>query len=218
MGAVKSMCQWVILMDHGEVVEQGSSEKVADEYLKRVHARGNQRLSELNRATNQYPRWGTGEIETLAIELTGEEGRATHVFRPGEPFRVRVAFRAVRSTPQPVFGLGIFRSDGTYINGSNHLWREQPIHLRDLSAGEEGSVEMQFDALPLLQGQYYLTIYVYDHAKAAPTAIDHREHAAIFEVVDARQRQHGILSLPMQWSVHRQLPGNPEPSIERSLS
>ncbi len=218
MGAVKSMCQWVILMDQGEVVEQGSAETVSDEYLKRVHARGNQRLSELNRGTNQYPRWGTGEIETLAIELCGEGGRPTHVFRPGEPFLVRVAFRAVRPAREPVFGLGIFRSDGTYINGSNHLWREQPIHVRDLAAGEEGSVEMEFEALPLLQGQYYLTIYVYDHAKAAPTAIDHREHAAIFEVVDARQRQHGILSLPMQWSVRRHPPGTSELRIDRSPS
>ena len=218
MGAVKSMCQWVILLDQGEVVEQGNAEKVADEYLKRVHARGNQRLTELNRGTSQYPRWGTGEIETLTIELSGEGGRPTNVFRPGEPFRARVGFRAHSRVREPVFGLGIFRSDGTYINGSNHLWREHPIHLGEVASGEEGEVAMDFEQLPLLQGQYYLTIYVYDHGKAAPTAIDHREHAVLFEVVDPRQRQHGILHLPSRWSVARRQAGESEPRSEISPS
>ncbi len=218
IGTVKSMCQWVILLDQGEIVEQGNAEKVADEYLKRVHARGNQRLSELNRGTNRYPRWGTGEIETLDIELSGEGGRPTNVFRPGEPFRARVRFRAERAVKEPVFGLGIYRSDGTYINGSNHLWREHPIHLGEVAPGEEGEVAMEFERLPLLQGQYYLTIYVYDHGKAAPTAIDHREHAVLFEVVDARQRQHGILHLPSRWSVERRRADESRPRTESSPS
>jgi hypothetical protein len=54
--------------------------------------------------------------------------------------------------------------------------------------------------MPLLSGQYYLTAFVYDHAKAAPTPIDHREHAVTFEVLDARRHQHGLLSLPTIWS------------------
>ncbi|MEE8469187.1 MAG: Wzt carbohydrate-binding domain-containing protein, partial [Planctomycetota bacterium] len=202
MGAIKSMCQWVVLMDQGEVVEQGSAEKVADEYLKRAHARGNERLAAVNRENGSYPRWGSGEIETSDIELLGDAG-AAHVFRPGEPFRVRVRYRAIQPCTQPVFGIGVYRSDGTYINGSNHHWREEPIQLGPLAAGDEGVVEMAFEHLPLLQGQYYLTTFLYDHGKASPTAIDHREHAAVFEVLDSGQRQHGMLYLPTRWTIER---------------
>jgi len=202
MGAVKTMCQWVVLLDQGEVLEQGSAEKVADQYLKRAHERGNQRLSTLNRGASEYPRWGTGEIETREIDLLGEDAAPRHVFRPGEPFRVRIRFRAHAACAQPVFGIGLYRSDGTYVNGSNHLWRRRPIQA-PLLAGEEGEVEMAMDALPLLQGQYYLTIFVYDHSKAAPPAIDHREHAVTFEVIDADRLQHGMLFLPTRWSVTR---------------
>jgi hypothetical protein len=60
---------------------------------------------------------------------------------------------------------------------------------------------MAFESLPLLQGGYYLTVFVYDHDKAAPTPIDHREHAAVFEVMDADHLQHGLLFLPTRWSV-----------------
>jgi ABC-type polysaccharide/polyol phosphate transport system ATPase subunit len=216
MGAVKSMCQHVVLMDRGEVLEQGSAEKVADEYLKRAHARGNERLSTLNRERSAYPRWGSGEIETLDIDMLGASGEKSLVFATGERFRVRIRFHVHMPVRNPVFGIGIYRSDGTYINGSNHHWREHPIRIDALSAGEDGEIEMSFGAMPLLQGQYYLTTFLYDHSKAAPTAIDHREHAVTFEVLDARRHQHGMLFLPSQWTLRRRASGSSEERIEES--
>ena len=203
MGSVKTMCQHVVLMDQGRVVGQGTAESVADEYLKQVHERGNQRLSALGREGSEYPRWGTGEILTGTVSLHGSEGGSKHVFQPGEPFRVRVEWEAHEATPEPVFGIGLYRSDGTYVNGSNHHWREQPLALGQVAAGESGAVEMSFESLPLLQGEYYLTTFLYDHSKPAPTAIDHREHAATFEVVDAQRMQHGLLYLPTLWALER---------------
>lgn len=205
MGSIKSMCQQVILLDKGEVLEQGSAERVADEYLKRAHERGNERLSAYNRGSSEYPRWGTGEILTTEVELYGDKG-TTHVFQPGEPFRVRIGWKATGAVEEPVFGLGLYRSDGTYVNGSNHHWRREPIELGRVEAGEEGEVEMSFGGLPLLQGQYYLTCFLYDHSKASPTAVDHREHAVTFEVIDSEHLQHGILFLPTRWSVTRRGP------------
>ncbi len=203
MGAVKSMCQHVILMHEGRVLEQGTADQVADEYLKRAHARGNERLSAINRTVDAYPRWGSGEVRTGEVELFGADGRKTNVFDPGEPFLARVHYTVHADCFEPVFGLGLYRSDGTYINGSNHFWRQHPVKLGAVKAGESGYVEMAFESLPLLQGQYYLTSFLYDHGKPAPTPIDHREHVVTFEVLDADRMQHGILFLPTRWSVHR---------------
>lgn len=207
MGAVKSMCQWVVLMDRGEILEQGTAEKVADEYLKRAHARGNERLSVLNRGSSTYPRWGSGEVEVTEVEMLGPDGVASHVLRTGEPFSIRLRWKAHQATRNPVFGIGIYRSDGTYVNGSNHHWREQPLELAEVQAGEEGEVVVSTDRLALLQGQYYLTTFVYDHSKAAPTAIDHREHVLTFEVLDPKRHQHGMLHLNSRWLVSRRGPG-----------
>ncbi len=201
MGSVKSMCKHVVLMHEGRVLEQGTAEDVADEYLKRAHVRGNERMSSINRTTDEYPRWGSGEIRTQEVELFGPGDDATNVFQPGSPFRARIHFEAKETCREPVFGLGVYRSDGTYVNGSNHLWRRAPIELGEVKAGTKGYVEMAFESLPLLQGAYYLTVFVYDHDKAAPTPIDHREHAVSFEVMDANHMQHGLLFLPTRWSV-----------------
>jgi ABC-type polysaccharide/polyol phosphate transport system ATPase subunit len=206
MGAIKSMCQWVVLMDKGEVLEQGTAEKVADEYLKRAHARGNERLSMINRGSSEYPRWGSGEIEVTSVEVLGSAG-PTLVLRNEEPFTVRIRWKAHRECRQPVFGIGLYRSDGTYVNGSNHQWRRAPIELAAVAAGDEGEVEVRCERLPLLHGQYYLTTFLYDHSKPAPTPIDHREHVLTFEVLDAARLQHGLVSLPTRWTVARRGPG-----------
>ena len=217
MGAVKNMCGHVVLLDRGEIVEQGSAERVADEYLKRAHTRGNERLFSLSREPNTYPRWGSGEIETLAIEMLGPDGQPSRVFRTGEPFTVRVPYRVLRKVGQPVFGLGLYRADGTYVNGSNHHWREHPIRIENVEPGEEGEARMEFASMPVLPGQYYLTMYLYDHSRAAPTPIDQREHAVTFEVLDPRQHQHGLVALPARWSVRRRRPGAAGPGDEEVL-
>jgi len=207
MGAVKAMCQWVVLMDQGEVLVQGTAEKVADQYLKRAHARGNERLSAINRGTSEYPRWGSGEIEVLRVETVGADGEPTLVFRTNDPFRVLISWHAHAACKAPVFGIGLYRSDGTYVNGSNHAWRDRPIEILDVRAGEEGTVELACERLPLLRGQYYLTSFLYDHSKAAPTAIDHQEHVLTFEVIEADVQQHGMMFLPSIWRSTRRAPG-----------
>ena len=207
LGSVKTMCQNVVMMDRGEVLEQGDAESVSDAYLKRIKDRGNERLSMMSRGETEYPRWGTGEIDVTAMGMFDEAGENSHVFQTGRPFAVRLEYKANKETHKPVFGLGIYRSDGTYVNGSNHHWRNEPIELSSVPAGEEGTVEMSFESMPLLAGQYYLTTFLYDHSKAAPTAIDHREHAITFEVVDGAKHQHGLLYLPTRWRMERRVDG-----------
>jgi ABC-type polysaccharide/polyol phosphate transport system ATPase subunit len=203
LGAVKQMCEHVVLLHEGRVVEQGPSEKVADAYLKRVKARGNQTLSFGARAGGEYPHWGSGEIEVTAVELLGPEGTPVRVLSTGDLLTVRLAYTVHRPVAEPVFGLGLYRSDGTYLNGSNHEWRDQPIRLQGLAPGERGEVDMALPAQPLLQGEYYLSTFLYDHSQPSPTAIDHRERVLSFQVVDERHHQHGLVRLPTAWAVRR---------------
>jgi len=203
LGSVRTMCSHVVLMDGGEIVEQGPPEAVADEYLKRIRARAEDPMQMRRRGTADYPVWGSGEIEVEDVLLIGAEGRPGRLFQTGEDLTVRIRYRALVDARSPVFGIGIYRSDGTYVNGSNHLWRERPIEFGAVGSGETGEVDMHLGAVPLLAGQYYLSTFVYDHSKPVPTAIDHREHVRTFEIVDARAYQHGLLTLPSVWRVRR---------------
>jgi len=216
LGSVRTMCSHVVLMDGGEIVEQGPPEQVADEYLKRIRARAEDPMQMRKRGTQDYPVWGSGEIEVEDVLLLGGAGKPGRLFQTGEDLTVRICYRAKADAKSPVFGIGIYRSDGTYVNGSNHLWRERPIQFGVVQSGETGEVDMRLGAVPLLAGQYYLSTFVYDHSKPAPTAIDHREHVTTFEIVDARAYQHGLLTLPSVWRVLRKPGGNAPAREEES--
>ena len=197
-------------MDKGEVLRQGTAEDVADEYLKRIRARAEDPMQMRRRGNQDYPVWGSGEIEVEDVLLLGAGGKPGRLFQTGEDLTVRIVYRALADAHSPVFGIGIYRSDGTYVNGSNHLWREQPIEFGAVQSGETGEVDMNLGGVPLLAGQYYLSTFVYDHSKPAPTAIDHREHALGFEVLDPRRLQHGMLYLPTRWELVRRYQGREE--------
>jgi ABC-type polysaccharide/polyol phosphate transport system ATPase subunit len=203
MGAVKTLCQHVVYLDGGRIAEQGSPEKVADEYLRRAQVRGKAQIEAAEHGSSAYPRWGSGEILVDRIELVGDEGVPQTVFRTGESFTARMHWTASGEIAQPVFGLGLYRADGTYINGSNHLWHEEPVHVDRIRAGESGVIEMELPALPLLQGRYYVTVFLYDHSKPSPTAVDHREHALSFQVMDVANHQHGLIRMPSHWRIRR---------------
>ncbi len=203
MGSVKTLCQHVVYLDGGRIAEQGPPEKVADEYLRRAQARGKARIETADDDSSAYPRWGSGEVLVEKVELLGETGEPSVVFRTGEPFVARLSWRALRACRKPVFGLGLYRADGTYVNGSNHLWNEEPQVIEDVRAGETGAVEMSIGPLPLLHGRYYVTVFVYDHSKTSPTPVDHREHALSFQVVDTSNHQHGLIRLPTRWTIRR---------------
>ncbi len=204
IGTVRTMCQRVVLMDQGQVVAQGSAEEVADEYLRRAHARGNERLQSFETSASTYPRWGSGELVYEDVDLLGPDGRSTRSLEPGQAFSVRLRYLARAACVNPVFGVGIYRADGTYVNGNNHQWRKQPIEVRDVRPGERGTVEMRCPELPLLSGSYYLSAFLYDHSKAAPTPLDHREHVLVFEVLDPTRWHHGTVLLDSRWTIRRE--------------
>ncbi|MEO0650887.1 MAG: Wzt carbohydrate-binding domain-containing protein, partial [Planctomycetota bacterium] len=146
--------------------------------------------------------------------LVGPDGAPARVFGTGESFTVRIGYQVHSAVERPVFGVGLYRSDGTYVNGSNHEWREQPIDIGRVEPGEHGEVDVALGSLPLLRGEYYVSTFLYDHSKPAPTPIDHRERVARFEVIDHQARQHGMVTLPTAWAVRRRLPDGTAIDVE----
>jgi ABC-2 type transport system ATP-binding protein/lipopolysaccharide transport system ATP-binding protein len=203
MAAVRTLCQTVVYLDQGRVAAQGTASEVADEYLRRSHARGNRTYEAVNSRNSTYPRWGSGEIRVDVAEVLGPDGQPTHSLQPGQPFAFRLRYAATGAVENPVFGIAIYRVDGVLVQINNNQWREDPIEVHGVQAGEQGTVTMSVDKLPFLQGNYYISTFVYDHSKAAPTPVDHREHALTFQIIDTKRWQHGLMTLDSRWRIER---------------
>lgn len=205
LGVVRNLCDHVVLLDRGTVRAQGTAQEVADTYLDLVHEQSEGRLREAHQraARSEAPRWGSGQIEVGEVRCLDRNDAECYTFRPGEVLTVEARYRVKEDLSCPVFGIGVFRSDGTYLCGVNHLWHENPLKIDAVQAGETGRVRCTIDPLPLLQGSYYLSYYCYDHSGTVPTPVDHRERVRMFEVTEGPVEMHGMVALATRWEVLR---------------
>lgn len=205
MEVVRNICDFVILLDKGEIIAQGSAHEVADIYLKRVHAVEERKMRLINAQDNEdgYPRWGSGEVEIIEVKMFNDNDEECYVFQSGGKVVISVSYKVKKDVKRPVFGIGLFRSDGTYITGTNHFWHKNPEKIEKLHEGEAGTIECIIPNFPLLKGNYYLTLYCYNHSLPAPTPIDHVEKAVNFKVIEDEIIEHGIVSITTNWKINK---------------
>lgn len=139
-------------------------------------------------------RWGNRAVVIESVETRTADGRATHVFRTGQPLVVAMRYRAATRVPTPVFGLALYHEDGVHLTGPNTRMCGFPIDA------VEGSGEVRYVVpyLPLLPGRYVLSVSVYDQALA--DAYDHRERLATITVVEGGTLERfGMITLRGSW-------------------
>jgi len=200
---LRAICDRVLLLDRGSLVADGTADEVVDRYLVMVHAQREEKIGALNKAYEETgpPRWGDGSIRIERVRLLDGAGTERYVYKPNETMVIEASYTVTKTTINPVFGIGIFRNDGTYIAGLNHLWHEDPMEIDELREGTSGHITCSLDKLPLLKGAYYISYYCYDHGELAPTPVDHMEKALIFEVMEGNVIEHGLVSIATSWDL-----------------
>ncbi len=157
-------------------------------------------LKPLNDGGPAERRWGSREVEITGVRFLDRQGQQRHLFETGQPFTVRILYRAHRRIEQPVFGLALHRQDGTPIAGPNTKTSEFEIKAVE----GVGYVDYHVESLPLLAGTYDLSISVYDHTLSH--AYDHQYRLYPFKVRPGRTRQVlGFLYIPCSWSTGKGL-------------
>lgn len=195
LATVRHFCSHVALLDHGRMVASGTPDEVLDHYLEMVHKnKGHQ--EELPATT---PRWGSGELVTRRVVMKKASGQESMVFDAGDPVVVEAICHIKKPVKGVVFGYQIYRSDGTYVHGSNHYWHDDS-HVYDFDqAAEDVLIRCEWPRLPLLRGEYYLTLCCYNQFDGNPQAIDHWERACAFSISERYTDQHGIFAMDSHW-------------------
>lgn len=197
---VRHFCSQVALLDGGTLRAMGSPDAVLDRYLEMSHK---DKVNHTARKTDSSgsPRWGSGEIEVKRIVIQDAEGIERTIFDTGEPVVIDAEFEVKSEVRGVVFGYQFFRADGTYVHGSNHFWHEQRMALDFGKAGECGRIRCRIPHLPLLRGQYYLTLCCYNAFDGFPQPVDHWERACNLTISERMTDQHGIFAMETQWSL-----------------
>ncbi|MGH2691180.1 MAG: ABC transporter ATP-binding protein [Actinomycetota bacterium] len=150
MAFVQQICDSAVLLDGGRMQASGDVEQVIREF-RAVMARRRTGLDEES---------ATREVEITEVDLLDHAGSPKSMVAPGQSLSVQIELRANRPVADPVVVVGIHnaRDEWVFTSDTERLG----VELGRL----DGKLRVTFDlkAIPLLEGQYFLTIGVRDRA------------------------------------------------------
>ena len=161
LGTVRQICDRVIWLENGFVTAQGPAHDVVTQYLVRVGEHEEAGIADEppsvgtdDQATvaGEEKRWGTGEAGIIGVKIRTGEHRERHLFDPEDSMIIDIEYQARQSVSEAVFGIGLFRDDGTYCYGTNTDIEGEALAL-DVGRGR---VRVIIDRLALLPGTYSL--------------------------------------------------------------
>jgi len=205
---VTRFCDEALWLDGGLARAQGDPKRVIDAYLTEVAAiesRQMSRADEVRARSGEIVveppadmfraaegRWGSREVEIVAVDLVGATGQPSNVFPSGERMAMRLALRAGALVQDVVVGVGIFNAEGTCCYGTN-------THIEGGSAGEivgDGEVRFVIDRLDLVAGTYKLDVAVHRE-----NGVPYDYHRLLYTFrVTSRVKEAGIYRPPHTWT------------------
>ena len=178
--------------------ESHSAEVVVDEEGNVAEVEIESEALELG-AKLEHRRWGSREVEIERVLIRNQLGESSLVYHPDEGAKIEIHFTLnqeqlpAEAQDKIVFGIGINRSDGAVILGTNtHL---EQVLLEDLPS--KGVIMIDIDRLGMLSGEYSLDVAA--HAEDG-YPYDYHQNMLRFAVRDERSRI-GIVLPKMSWRV-----------------
>ena len=209
LDAVERWCDEALWIEKGKVRERGAPRRVIDAYRQFVEegeeielAEGQQGLPvELpgpdaadGSAAEQGPeRWGSREIEITSVRLTDFDGGERLVFHPDDQLSIRIEYLLREPVADAVFGIGIHRSDGVVVYGTNTAL--DGVTLPPLR--ERGELVCAIDRDGLLDWLYTLDVAVH---RSDGYPYDYQKHVLEFAVRCA-ESDIGVFRPPHRWEV-----------------
>jgi ABC-2 type transport system ATP-binding protein len=195
LGSIRSMCDRVMWLEHGEAMAVGAAGDVIDGYLGAIH---HVQPSDASSAS-----WGTGEALVEKVELLADEQAVDRV-RTGDAVTFRIHYRSEETIAHPVFCLAISTNDGTLVTAPTS--REFGLQLDQLA--RRGFIDIEVPTLPLLPGVYVVSVSLWDQHELHE--YHHLHRGFRFDVLTGTpaQRSAGVVAFPSNWRV----PGDPPPS------
>ncbi len=153
LSVVGSFADEVVWLDEGRIRGQGNPEEIINAYMQdlqirreEIHSKGRALQADLQRE-----RSGSGEVTIDGVRLFAGDGEEKYLFNAGDDMTVEIDFEAHKPIDSHSLYLAIHAFDGRMIVGPILRPYEAPIN-------EKGKIIATFHGLPLLKGEYFLSV------------------------------------------------------------
>jgi ABC-type polysaccharide/polyol phosphate transport system ATPase subunit len=188
MSQVLQLCDQAAWIEKGTIRDVGVPTEIVSEY-------SGLSFDALPKAEGEHgERWGSGEGLIESVRLYDSAGRETLELTTNKPATIQIKVRAVIPLPDAVVGIRITHLHGAVVWGCNTKRRN--VRIEHLS--NNGQVEIQIPALPLLEGTYELTVAFSDLTEVHE--FDHWEKRIRFDVRQHDIFEEGLITVASNWS------------------
>ncbi|MCX5661958.1 MAG: ABC transporter ATP-binding protein [Planctomycetota bacterium] len=200
LAAVQQLCTRALLLEGGQLTDDGDPGAIVARYLATATGRGAADHADVS----NLPRNGAmgSDLRFLAWRLLDADERPTQNLRFGEPLTIEVTFEARARVRNAILDLGLLTSEGAMISVLSTEHAPGPL---DLPAGERVVARLRVDDLRLTPGRYRLDLA----ARATLASLDHLPGAGSIEVTPAlfnpnvRPGYHrALLHVAPRWDIH----------------
>jgi lipopolysaccharide transport system ATP-binding protein len=156
LGSITDLCDEVVWLEAGHVVDIGPSRKVTKAYLEAVNSKEASRSPQVP-STVPDPgeaRRGSGEIRTLALEMINAEFQSATMLLSGSPARLRVHYECTEAVEGAVVTLDFTSSANVDVLSLSNA--AKPF---DIAVGR-GYLDFVTDQLLLAPGNYWVSASV----------------------------------------------------------
>jgi ABC-type polysaccharide/polyol phosphate transport system ATPase subunit len=222
LGAVRSLADRTIWMEHGRVVLEGKTDDVVARYLAAMVTRGRREIMEetpvgkamdigaeldlsteaidripkfLNTISNIDLRYGNEKGRIAGLGVFGLAGDPVTSVGQGDRICIRISVEFKDWVAQPNVGFMLRNRLGQDVAGTNALY--EGIRMPQAKAGERISVDFIFDVPFLQAGFYYLAPAVADGSLDQYEMCDWIDNACAIEIVQ-RTVTYGHMRIPMK--------------------
>lgn len=150
MAAVRQYCDHAIMIDKGEIVEQGHVETVAQAYQKLFN---DEIAKTTSIGSDDEKRWGSGRLKAQQPSLTVND----------EKIVIKVSYKAYDDINPPVFGFNIYNSRGMNILEGNTIRKK--MKTRAMKKDDQVTLQWEFPNM-LATDTYTLSVSSCDQSMA----------------------------------------------------
>lgn len=216
LGTIEKICDRVIWMDKGEIIEQGEADRIVNLYTQHMNQRFvEQRQQEYNEITAEEiveedlhvnkpvaqnslnlpddVRWGSREVEITEARIVNAKGQTTNVLLAGEPITIEIDYKIKSPQKEYIFGIGFYTAEKVLVYGNN----TEIGKLKLQNMNSSGTVKFKVSQCNLLSGNYKLNVAVVD---GDHRALDFIKFYMDFSVI-SNDKAVGVYSIEHSWEI-----------------
>lgn len=157
---VQSLCERIVLLDHGTVLKEGDPEEVVPHYEELVYKGRQAEVKKQLANTSQEDMVSkqTSLVKINRIQVLDKDNREAGMVKIGEALRIAVDYQSEVNSGEYIFSYEIVRADGTVSCTSNTKRERVPV-LAKRGANRLG---IKIERLNLTPGVYFIKISIWD--------------------------------------------------------